>query len=55
MTSEGSLEESAAETQKHENGGCIRENWRGNSAGATAGGISTFSNVFLIITMINGE
>jgi hypothetical protein len=26
-----------------------------NSAGATAEGISTFSNVFLIITMIKGE
>ena len=29
MTPEGSLEESAAETQKHENGGCSREDWRG--------------------------
>jgi hypothetical protein len=27
----------------------------GNSAGATTGGISTFSNVFIIITMIKGE
>jgi hypothetical protein len=27
----------------------------GNSTGATAGGISTFSNVFLINTMIKGE
>ena len=27
----------------------------GNSARAAAGGISTFSNVFIIITMIKGE
>jgi hypothetical protein len=27
----------------------------GNSAGAASGGISTFSNVFIIITMIKGE
>jgi hypothetical protein len=27
----------------------------GNSARITAGGISTFSNVFIIITMIKGE
>ena len=55
MTPQGFLKESATERQKHENRGCNSEDWRGNSAGAAAEGISTFSNVFLIITMIKGE
>jgi hypothetical protein len=31
------------------------KHWRGNSIGAAAGGISIFSNVFLINTMIKGS
>ena len=55
MAPKSSREESAAQTQKHKNGGCCREDCRGNSAGITAGGISTFSNILIIITMIKGE
>ena len=55
MAPKSSREESAAQTQKHENGGCCREDWRVKLAGITAGGISTFSNVFIIITMTKRE
>jgi hypothetical protein len=49
MAPQGCWEESAAETPKHENRGCSSENTK------TAGVISTFSNVFLIITMVKGS
>jgi hypothetical protein len=55
MTPECSLEESAAETQKHENEGRNIEYWREKLRRSHRRGISTFSNVFLIITMIKGE
>jgi hypothetical protein len=50
-----SREESVVEDRKTKTEACSSEDWRGNSAEITAGGISTSSNAFIIITMIKGN
>ena len=55
MTPEGSLERVLQKHQNTKTEAAAAKIGGGNSAGAAARGISTFSNVFLIITMIKGE
>jgi hypothetical protein len=55
MVTKTSREESVVEDRKTKTEACSSEDWRGNSAEITAGGISTSSNAFIIITMIKGN
>ena len=55
MTPKSSREESATEDRNIKTEATTVKIGGGNSARITAGGISTFSNVFIIIAMIKGE
>ena len=55
MAPKSSQEESAAEDRNTKIEAATATIGGENSVGIAAGGISTFSNVFIIITMIKGE